>query len=373
MKKRTIAAWISILCITALAAGCTGTPQPASSQAKEKETQKKTQTDTKDKAKEKTVEALKQVNPQNYASVKGLKLPKKTYISVVGKGKDSSFWKALKKGAAQAIDDLNKEAGYSGSDKIYMTYDGPADDNDIAQQVNVLDEALARYPAALCLAPIDVQGFSTQLDMAVENSISIVAFDSGIPNDAINNYTATNNKDAAGEAARQMGTLLGGKGKIALLVHDQSSESAKQREEGFRSVLKKEFPDIQIVNVSYADDKETDAQSAVKKVLKENPDLNGYFASNENTTIDLIEACKDEGKEELVKVGFDGAPDEVKALETGELSGLMVQNPYGMGYATVISAAREILGQKNTDYVDTGYIWVTKENKDDENVKSVLY
>lgn len=373
MRKKTILTWTSVLCLTALLGGCAKLTEPAASLAEEKKTAVETPADASNKKEEKEQTALKQIHPQTYASVKGLRLPKKTYISVVGKGKDNSFWKALKEGAEQAVDDLNKEAGYTGGDKIYMTYDGPADNNDIAQQVNVLDEALARYPAALCLAPIDVQGFSTQLDMAEENSISVVAFDSGISNDAIRNYTATDNKKAAGEAARQMGRLLGGKGKVAMLLQDKSSESAKEREEGFRQVLKKEFPGIEIVAVSYGDDKELDAQAAVRKVLKDNPDLNGYFAANEDMTLELLEACEGVDNEKLIKIGFDGADDEVKALEDGELAGLMVQNPYGIGYAAVVSAAREILGLDNEDFVDTGYVWVTKENMEDENVKGMLY
>lgn len=369
MKKRTIAVLISVICIASLLGGCQSFVQSASSQARETESDVETATDSKE---EQWKSALERIDPQTCASAEGLVLPAGTYISVVGKGKGNSFWKTLKKGAKQAIDDLNAEAGYSGDDKIYMTYDGPADNNDIAQQVNVLDEALARYPAALCLAPIDTQGFSTQLDMAGENSISVVAFDSGIPNDAVRNYTATDNKAAAAEAARQMGTLLGGEGKAALLIHDQSSESAADREQGFSETLKEEFPGIEIVSVVYGDDKETDARTAVQQVLEANPDLDGCFASNEDMTVDLIEACRAAGREDLIKIGFDAASDETDALESGELSGLIVQNPYGMGYAAVISAAREILGLENETFVDTGFVWVTKDNMNDEDIKGML-
>ena len=70
----------------------------------------------------------------------------------------------------------------------------------------------------------------------------------------------------------------------------------------------------------------------------------------------------------------DGGKEQLKALEDGKLSGLMTEeNPYGMGYAVVVSAARAALGMGNEAFVDTGFIWVTKENMKDKNIKKMLY
>ena len=46
-----------------------------------------------------------------------------------------------------------------------------------------------------------------------------------------------------------------------------------------------------------------------------------------------------------------------------------MQNPFGMGYATVVAAARVALEIGNEATVDTGYVWVDKENMDDPDVK----
>lgn len=50
-----------------------------------------------------------------------------------------------------------------------------------------------------------------------------------------------------------------------------------------------------------------------------------------------------------------------------------MQNPFGMGYATVVAAARAALEIGNEATVDTGYVWVDKENMDDPDVKGMLY
>ena len=80
-----------------------------------------------------------------------------------------------------------------------------------------------------------------------------------------------------------------------------------------------------------------------------------------------------EQSEEIALVGFDAGKEQLKALEAGEIDGLVVQNPFGMGYATVVAAARTILEIGNEAVVDTGYTWVDKENMEDGSVQMMLY
>jgi ribose transport system substrate-binding protein len=63
----------------------------------------------------------------------------------------------------------------------------------------------------------------------------------------------------------------------------------------------------------------------------------------------------------------------MKLLENGTLEGLILQNPYGMGYATVVAAARVSLGLGNEAFVNCGYSWVTKENLESNDIKGMLY
>ena len=72
-------------------------------------------------------------------------------------------------------------------------------------------------------------------------------------------------------------------------------------------------------------------------------------------------------------VAVDGGKEQMKALEEGKVDGLIVQNPYGMGYAAVVSAARAALGMGNEAFIDTGFIWVTKDNMKDKNIARMLY
>ena len=120
---------------------------------------------------------LSMLEPQAYSNVDGLQVDPGTYISIVGKSADQPYWQAVEKGAKQAIADLNAKLGYEGSDKIKFVYSGPEESYNVDEQVNILDEELARYPHALGIALVDAKSCGVQFDLAVQNGISVVTFD----------------------------------------------------------------------------------------------------------------------------------------------------------------------------------------------------
>ncbi len=75
----------------------------------------------------------------------------------------------------------------------------------------------------------------------------------------------------------------------------------------------------------------------------------------------------------LTIMGFD-VNDSVKAaLEDGIIDGVILQNPFGMGYASVIATARAALDMANEAVVNTGYTWVTKDNYKEDAIQAVIY
>ena len=124
-------------------------------------------------------------------------------------------------------------------------------------------------------------------------------------------------------------------------------------------------------------DTQTAQQDAIKYLLEKYPDVKGIFATNE-TVADLVVNVLDSmdkttGEDQIKVVSFDGGEDQMKLLEDGKIDGLIVQNPYGIGYATVVACARAVLGQGNEATVSTGYTWVTKDNMNKDSIKKMLY
>ena len=72
-------------------------------------------------------------------------------------------------------------------------------------------------------------------------------------------------------------------------------------------------------------------------------------------------------------MGFDAGKEQLDSLENGDVDGLIVQNPFGIGYASVIAAARTVLEIGNEADVNTGYIWADRDNMEEEAVQAMLY
>ena len=342
---------------------------------------------------------LNAISPAAYNNVEGLNLEPGTYISIIGKDDSSSYWMNVKKGVMQAADDLNKELGYKGSDKIKVTYNAPAKSEDIDEQVNILDEELSRYPDAVGIASIDSAACSVQFDLATANGIPVISLDSGNEYKGIQCIVKTDNEDAARTGAYKLANEIEDEGQVILVVHDSNSETAKERAKSFEEEIKNNYPSVSIVETIYCDKlddlkkkiavekdpnmSEDLQKAAVEKMtddevmqyyLKKYPDLKGVFGTNESSTIFALEALqKTELAGKVALVGFDISEEQTAAMKNGEITGLVVQNPFGMGYASVVAAARTVLQSGNEAVVDTGYIWVTKDNLEDESIQNMLY
>lgn len=387
---------------------------------------------------------LDAVTPSVYTDIEDLTLEPGTYISVIGKTENTSYWKQVRAGVEQAAADINEKLGYSGSDEIRVLFNAPSDGENIDEQVNILDEEMARYPDVIAIASIDEDASAVQFDLAIENGISIVAFDSGNSYQGIQCTCMTNNTEAAATGASKLCQAIGESGEVALIVHDSVAGNARERTTGFTDEITANHPGVSVVETIYMDqldemkrqaaaeqlgvssedlaawtaaaagegtageDAESgdvestesgeDAGSTISEeartrledidsiaggmsdedvvayYLEKHPDLKGCFGTNADTVLLAANAVSDmENSENITVMGFDAGADQIAALEDGGIDGLVVQNPFGMGYATVVAAARTVLEIGNEAQVDTGYTWVDRDNMETEEVQAMLY
>lgn len=386
IMRKKIQILLSTACIAALLGGCALTEEPAKDSSSNQ--------NVKEDPRQGNLDAL---NPTAYSDVSGIALEPGSYISIIGKNSESEFWKEVEEGAKKAGEDLNKKLGYKGEDKIKVNFSGPSKGENVEDQINILDEELARNPVALGIAIIDSSACEVQFDLAAENGIPIVAFDSGSDYKDIQAMSSANNQEIGKTAALQLASLIGEKGKVAVFVHDSASTSAKLREEAFLNEIAAKYPEMSTPLVYHLDDYEEMAKSIAKEknaakkegekdvlaeditqteviqyLLEKNPDVKGCYATNVNASQELLKAL-DKMDQDIPIVAVDGGKEQMKALEEGKVDGLIVQNPYGMGYAAVVSTARAALGMGNEAFIDTGFIWVTKDNMKDKNIARMLY
>ncbi|MBQ8185074.1 MAG: substrate-binding domain-containing protein [Lachnospiraceae bacterium] len=348
----------------------------------QKEPEKKPE-DTQETEKEEEQEAVSEEKKQllanniDYLSAEGIQVPEGAVIAMVGKDSKSSYWKQLKKGAEAAIADLNAALSYTGNKKVQLLYDAP-ENEDIEEQVDIIDQLLDKNPTVLCVSFVDSQSGRTQLELADANGVPVLAMDSGVENDLIRCDVQTDNLMAGVEASMRFFAEIGRTGKIAVLVQSETSESGIDRASGVSGAiaLQSAYPGVQLAEVIYMQKDDARTLEEIQRVVSENPDLTGILATNQKTTEFLLNVWDEvqpaEGQE-VKLAGFDAGEKILEALENGSLAGTMVQDPYTMGYATVIASAREAADMENAAQVFTDCCWVNLDNLEEADIQAVIY
>ncbi len=286
------------------------------------------------------------------------------YIPVISKGFQHQFWQAVEKGAEQAAEELG----------VTITFEGPETEAMVDKQVEMVQTALDKNPDALCLAALDAKALIPQLEAAQAAGIPVIGFDSGVDSDIPLATAATDNIAAAALAADKMVELIGGSGKVAVIVHDQTSRTGIDRRDGFVNRIESEYPDVEIVDIQYGGGDQLKSTDLAKAILQANPDLKGFFGANEGSIIGVLNAVTEMGLEgQIVVIGYDSGAQQQEAIRSGLQAGAITQNPVGIGYECVAAAVKAINGETLPEVIDTGFYWYDATNIDDDVIQAVLY
>lgn len=289
-------------------------------------------------------------------------------IAVIVKTENANFWQNVKKGAEAAGKDLGNE--------YKVTFQGPQAETAIDEEVNMVNNAINRGVSGIVLAASDPEALIPPVKKAFENGIPVVIIDSGINSDGkyYQSFLATDNRAAGKLAAEKLLAKHGmKKGKVAVMSYTPGAASAIERTSGFMDEVKKQ-QDIKLMEPLYSQSDMVTALNQTIDVLTSNPDLTAIFGANEPTAVGMARAIKERGfAGKLVAVGFDGNQDLQNFVRDGTLEGIVVQSSYQMGYKGVNTINKIIKGEKVDKFIDTGVVFVTKDNIDSEEAKAVLY
>ncbi|MFD0716620.1 ABC transporter substrate-binding protein [Paenibacillus sp. GCM10027626] len=288
----------------------------------------------------------------------------KMYIPIVSKGFQHQFWQAVKQGAEKAAKELD----------VQITFEGPESESQVDKQIEMLQVALDKKPAAIGFAALDSKASIPLLEQAKSGNIPVIAFDSGVESEIPLATAATDNIAAAGLAADKMAELIGSEGEVAMIVHDQTSRTGVDRRDGFKKRIEEKYPNIKIVDIQYGGGDHLKSTDLAKAIMQAYPNLKGFFGSNEGSAIGVLNAVKEmnmQGK--ITLIGYDSGKQQIDAIRNGEMAGAITQNPIGIGYETVKAAVAAAKGEKVEANIDTGFFYYDKSNMDNEEIKAVLY
>ena len=285
-------------------------------------------------------------------------------IAVIPKGMIHEFWKSIHAGAAQAARELGVE----------ILWKGPQKEDDRAQQITVVEDFITRGVSGIVLAPLDDRALVRPVQDAIAEKIPVLIVDSGLEGGDFLSFVATDNYQGGVMAARRMGELLGGRGRIFLIRYQEGSASTTAREAGFLETIAGDFPGLTLLSKDqYAGPTTESAYQLGENLIGRFPDVDGVFCPNESSTFGMLRALQESRLAGKVKfVGFDSSPKLVQGLRDGEIHGLILQNPVKMGYLGVSLMVQFLRGGTIPARVDTGVYLATRENMDQAEIRGLL-
>ncbi|MEM5367168.1 ABC transporter substrate-binding protein [Paraburkholderia azotifigens] len=288
-------------------------------------------------------------------------------IAVIVKTANSNYWQNVQKGATAA---MAESKGYT------MTFQGPAAESAIADEVNMVENAVNRHVAGIVLAPSDPDALVPAMKKAWEAHIPVVLIDSSVSDSGkqyYQSFLSTDNARAGELCAKAMIDRVGQNGKVAIMSYVPGAGSEVGRVGGFRKYIAAHSK-LQVVGPFYSQSQMANALNQTTDVLSANPDLKGIFGANEPTAVGMGRALQQSGKGgKVVAIGFDGNQDLQGFVRDGTIQAIAVQSSYQMGYKGIQTLVSVIEHKSVSKQVDTGVMLVEKQNLDSSEAKNVLY
>lgn len=283
-------------------------------------------------------------------------------IAVIPKGTTHIFWQSVHAGAEAA----GKEFGF----KIY--WNGPERETDRERQIQIIEDFIVQKVSGIVLAPLDKKALIPTVEKLEAIKLPCAIIDSGIDTDKVLTFAATDNFQGGVLAAKRMGEILGGKGKVVVVKYVPGSGSTTERENGFIETIQKEFPGIQIVDAKYGQDTVETALQATEDLLTRNKDLQGLYACNASTSVGALQGLQSQKRSEVKMIGFDAEKALLEGLKNGQIDALVVQNPFKMGYEGVKAVALQLKGEAVAKRIDTRVEVITKARLEEPAIKELL-
>ncbi len=281
----------------------------------------------------------------------------KQTVAVIVKDTTSTYWQAVLAGARQAGRDFG----------VNVAELGAQSESDTNGQIDMLEKAVASNPTAIVLAPTQATALGRPIDEAAKK-VKIIGIGSAADTNAMTSLLSTDNVNAGRIAAEALASAItktygDTEGDVVIITSMPGVAALEQRAKGFKEVLGAKYRALDIVADRIADGKPATVINIMENLIASTPDLRGVFVSDPIMTEAVAEAVA-EGKsgDKINVVGVGADETLVKLLQGDTIAGLVVEDPYRMGYDGIKTALAAAKGEQVAANVDTGATLITKAN-----------
>jgi ribose transport system substrate-binding protein len=277
---------------------------------------------------------------------------KKNYkMTLIAGVKGDEFYITMNCGAQAKAKELGVTLDFQGPDKF-----------DAGLQTPVVNAVAAKKPDAVLVAPTDTKAMYAPIKQLSDNGTKVALVDTTLEQaDFAVSQIASDNEGGGKQAAKTLGELIGGKGKVFVVNVKPGISTTDARGKGFEEGAKE--AGLTYVGQQYDDDDPSKAAAVTKAALAKNPDLKGIFATNLFSAEGAATGIREAGKLGQVKiVGFDAGPKQIEDLKKGTVQALIAQKPAEIGADGVQQAYNALTGKSTEKQIGTGFTSLTKDN-----------
>lgn len=250
-------------------------------------------------------------------------------VALITGSSGTHFWRAVESGARKAAGEMGVE----------LFYRQPHDEAAHKEQRELIKEALQRGCQGLVLAPSS----PAQADVVsawLDKSLTVVLIDRQMNIGPVTAEVMTDNYAAGRLAAQKLALSLRNQGHVTVLRLKKGIPSTDAREQGFIDEVKRTR--MTLIDPVYLGADINDIRKTAEHYLKlHGAELDGIFTPNEMTTVGVMaELRRSPHHGRIVHIGFDFNRFLLQALQKGEIAGLVLQQPFVMGYQGVKMAVK---------------------------------
>jgi ribose transport system substrate-binding protein len=245
---------------------------------------------------------------------------------------DNPFFVALRDGAQAEA----KAAGIN-----LITVDAQ---NDAAKQIAGVEDLIQKKVRVILLNPTDSDAVANVVKEATAAGIKVISLDRAVNGAEVSAHIASDNVAGGKMAGEFLLKRLGGKGNLVELEGIPGSSAARERGEGFDSVIAGK-PGVKLVAKQPANFDRAQGLTVMENILQGNKDIQGVFAQNDEMALGAQRAIEEAGLKNVVIVGFDATADAVAAVKAGKLAATVQQKPELIGKMGVDTAKLLIEGE----------------------------
>jgi len=277
------------------------------------------------------------------AQAPALAQPRTVKIAVIAKSEANFVFLAARRGAQDKAAALSRQHGAT----IQVSWLTPARE-DVAEQAERIRQAVRERADAILLAASDGAALVDAVNAAVERGVEVMTFDSDVPSSKRFAFYGADDADLGEKVARDLLTLLGGKGEVAILAGNPAANNLKARSDAARRALARS-PEVTVLGVVNHPETPQEAAAEMLKFDAAHPRLAGWalvggwplFRSSQSPA--LMSEIQKRG---LKIVAVDALPEQLIYVERGLVPVLWAQPVYDWGAVGVSTIVDKVLLKK---------------------------